>query len=400
MSHPPVAQQRRLPQWPILRKRQVFVVPIIAIAIGALVMIFFVWQALVMTPTMGIVAVLLSAASAIIGILLLTWLDRWEPEPPHLLLAAFFWGGGVSLVLTLIGSMGLMLIGGDSDFFGAVISAPLVEESAKGLFLVIVLLLSRRGRMEFNSLTDALVYAGFVGIGFSFVEDMLYISGEDTIGNALLLAGVRIGLGAWSHSIYTAMTAIGLWLFMSSRSPLRFLWPILGWGVAVLLHAIHNGSTFLGMGAYFLSLLVFSLPAFLVYVILAVRSQTNEGRTVRGQLPVMVYNGWVTPEEANWLANLKSRKEALAYAKTQGRQEKLRITAFKDHVTELAVVRDRLDRMGEPYSRELVGHHDELVNLLLADKQWVAAHLQPPRQEWRDVPSLPGRDYDPPGGPH
>lgn len=367
--------------------------PIVAIVVGALVMAFLVWQALVITPTIGLIAVLLSAASSIVGILLLTWLDRWEPEPPHLLLAAFFWGGGVALVLTLIGSILLMQVGGAGDFFGAVISAPLVEESAKGLFLVLVLLLTRRGRAELNSLTDALVYAGFVGIGFSFVEDMLYIAGQDTIGSALSLAGVRLGLGAWAHSIYTGMTAIGLWLFLSTRGPVRILWPFLGWAVAVLLHAIHNGSAFLGLGAYFLSLLFFSLPAFLVYVVLAVSSHRAEGRTIRRQLPVMVQSGWVTPQEADWLVNLASRRQVLAYAKTRGRTERLRVAAFKDHVTELAMVRDRLDRMGAPYDPELVAHHDELVSLLIADKQWVTAHLPPAPPAWRHVPGLPGREY-------
>lgn len=404
MSQPPVStgpgsqavppSQQRLPHWPVLRKKQVFVVPIAAIIVGALVMGFFVWQTLMFTQTsIGLAAVALSAAAAIIGILLLTWLDRWEPEPPHLLLSAFFWGGGVALLLTLIGSIPFLVVGADSDFLMVAISAPLVEESAKGLFLVVVLLLTRRGRAEFNSLTDALVYSGFVGIGFAFVEDMLYIAGQDTLGSALTLAGVRVGLGAWSHAIYTAMTGIGLWLFVSSRSPARFLWVIGGWLVAVLLHAIHNGSTFLGLGAYFLSLLIFSLPALLVFIVLAVRSHRNEGRTVQSQLPAMVYYGWVTPEEADWLANLRSRKQVLQHAKTGGPQERTRVRAFKDHVTELAFVRDRLDRMGPPFDRELVAQHDELVSLLEADKQWVAAHLQPIPSQWRHVPGIPGRDY-------
>lgn len=376
------------------------VVPVLTIVVGSLVALALIALTVLTTPLIGMVAVFLTATSSIVGILLLLYLDRWEPEPPHLLISAFFWGGGVSLLLVLIASPVLALFGGDGLFFTAVISAPLVEESAKGLFLVIVLVLTRRGRAEFNSLTDALVYAGFIGIGFSFIEDLLYIAGEASLGSALSVAGIRIGLGAWSHSIYTAMTAIGLWLGFNGRGALRFLWPFLGWCVAVLLHAIHNGAAFVGEGAYFLSLLLFSLPAFIFYVVLAVRSHRGEGAVVRAQLPVMVHNNWVTPAEADWLGNLRSRKQALAHARTQGPVERARVAGFRDHVTELAHVRNRLDRRGPPYSPDLVAQHDDLVALLTANRQWVDEQLRPAGAGWRQVISAPGLDYGrPPAGP-
>lgn len=395
LAPPPRGNSRhiRIPHWPVLRKKQVFVVPLITIVIGALVMCALIGLTVLSTPLIGAVAVLISAGASIIGIVFLLFLDRWEPEPPHLLVAAFFWGGGVSLLLVLTASPILALVGGDGEFFGAVISAPLIEESAKGLFLVLVLLASRRGRTEFNSLTDALVYAGFVGIGFSFIEDLLYIAGEPTLGGALTVAGVRIGLGAWAHSVYTSMTAIGLWLGVTSRGPMRVLWPFFGWCMAVLLHAIHNGSTFLGLGAYFLSLLMFSLPAFIAFVLLAVRSYRQEGRILVGQLPAMVYHGWITPEQATWLASIRSRKQAIAHARAHSRGELVRVAAFRDNVTELAFVRDRLDRNGLPYSPELVAHHDELVGLLQAERQWMRAHLPPQPAGWHQIPAMPGPEY-------
>lgn len=407
MSQGPIPQgpitQGRLPQWPLLRKKQTFVVPIIAIVVGVLVMSFLIVLQLVFAPVQSIIGLVLSALAAIVGILLLVWLDRWEPEPPHLLIAAFFWGGGVSLIVVLFVSPLLELVGGSGDFFGAVISAPLVEESAKGLFLVLVLLATRRGRAEFNSFTDALVYAGFVGFGFTFIEDLGYIGTQETVGDALSVAVIRIILGAWLHSIFTSMTAIGLWLGVNSRGVMRFVFPVLGWCVAVLLHALHNGSSFLGVG-YFAVLLLIFLPATIAVVVLAVRSHRREGEVVRRQLPVMVHNGWVTPDEAAWLSNLRSRKQALAYAKTQSRRERQRIAAFRDHVTELAFVRNRLDRLGPPFSPDLVQQHDELVRLLVAEKQWVAQQLQPAPQAWQPVSPMPGQDYvrpsfGPPGEP-
>ena len=30
------------------------------------------------------------------------WLDRWEPEPPRLLVFAFLWGASVAVILSLV----------------------------------------------------------------------------------------------------------------------------------------------------------------------------------------------------------------------------------------------------------------------------------------------------------
>lgn len=387
---PPMPRTR-----PVLRKKQALVLPIITIVLGSLIMAFFVLATMVGSKGIAVLAIILSATLSTIGILLLLWLDRWEPEPPHLLVAAFFWGGGVSLILVLILNVFAGAFG-SGDFFSAVIAAPLTEETSKGLFLVLILLASRRGRAEFNSLTDALVYAGFIGIGFSFVEDMMYIAGQSSVGEALTLAGIRLGLGAFSHSIYVSMTAIGLWKGLNSSGAMRFIWPFLGWCAAVALHAIHNGSTFLGAGAYFGALILVAFPAFVFVIVIGVRSSRREGKVVREQLPAMVHAGWITPTEAGWLGNLKSRKEQLRSAKADGPEEKARLKAFRDNVTELAFVRDRLDeqqRRHQPLSPELLAQHDELVNLNRNSHQWVQQRLEPHAGGWPSLAGQPGMIY-------
>src|SRR4051812_13444364 len=70
------------------------------------------------------------------------WIDRWEPEPPRMLLVAFLWGAGfAALSALLINSSAALaaddLIGqGSGDVIGATAIAPFVEEGMKGLFLV------------------------------------------------------------------------------------------------------------------------------------------------------------------------------------------------------------------------------------------------------------------------
>ena len=96
------------------------------------------------------------------------WIDRWEPEPPRLLLIAFLWGACFSALGALIinSSAALavdVLLGkGSGDVIGSTVIAPLVEEGLKGAFLVGLLLFRRR---EFDGIIDGIVYAGIVGGG-------------------------------------------------------------------------------------------------------------------------------------------------------------------------------------------------------------------------------------------
>ncbi|GAB3711250.1 PrsW family intramembrane metalloprotease [Mariniluteicoccus flavus] len=366
------------PGWPNLRRKpQAMVVPILVIALGAIVALglILVFGAISLSKNGGgswIVAIVFSAVIATIGIIYLNWLDRWEPEPPHLLWAAFLWGGGVSILLALMFGAPF---GGLPAGLQAAIVAPLTEESAKGLFLVVVMLASRRARSEFNTLTDAIVYAGFIGIGFSVVEDIMYIAGNATVGEAGVVAVVRGLGGAFGHSVYTAMTAIGLWKGLMSSGPMRFVWPVLGWSVAVVLHGLHNGSTLFGIGAVIAALLIFDLGGFIAFLIIGIRSHRNEGRVIAAQLHPMVANGWVTPAEATWLSTKQGRR---AHLKSVPPADRKRLLGFRDDATELAFVRDRLDaqvaRNVQP-SPELLAHHDELVGLLKGSQQWVGGHL-------------------------
>ena len=64
--------------------------------------------------------------------------------------------------------------------FGAALTAPLVEETSKGIALVIVFALSypiarRFGVRMFNGVTNGIVYGAAVGLGFSFAEDIFYL---------------------------------------------------------------------------------------------------------------------------------------------------------------------------------------------------------------------------------
>jgi RsiW-degrading membrane proteinase PrsW (M82 family) len=76
------------------------------------------------------------------------WLDRYEKEPRFLLTSVFFWGvviaaGGAFIINTLFG-VGIFLLTESeltTDLAAGSLVAPLVEESLKGLAVLIVFLL-------------------------------------------------------------------------------------------------------------------------------------------------------------------------------------------------------------------------------------------------------------------
>ena len=68
----------------------------------------------------------------------------------------------------------------ERSWISIAVAAPLIEEAAKGLFLLVMM--TGRRRNELNSLTDCLVYAGLVGAGFAWLEDILYIANGESPG--------------------------------------------------------------------------------------------------------------------------------------------------------------------------------------------------------------------------
>src|SRR5205085_6469186 len=83
---------------PSSHRRQVMLpaLGLVALAVGFLIALG------VISGTVGGGAVLVGAMVAVLPALpvvaVFLWVDRWEPEPPRLLLAAFLWGAGVSVL--------------------------------------------------------------------------------------------------------------------------------------------------------------------------------------------------------------------------------------------------------------------------------------------------------------
>src|SRR5438876_12432181 len=75
-----------------------------------------------------------------IYVMLLLWIDRYESEPLWMLATAFFWGAVVAVFIAFIFNTSISIMAAVAthnqeigENVGAVISAPIVEESAKAL---------------------------------------------------------------------------------------------------------------------------------------------------------------------------------------------------------------------------------------------------------------------------
>ena len=316
-------------------------------------------------PVGTAIGFVLSSVAMAVVLLAYLWLDRWEPEPPRLLVLAFLWGASVAVIIASI----LQLVAeaainpGETESVSPVtiaLGAPLTEEAAKGLFLLVMMTGFRRN--ELNSLTDCLVYAGLVGAGFAWLEDILYIGSGETLGDSLLTAALRLIMAPFAHSLFTTMFGIGVYFALQQRNSFAKVgYILLGYIGAVVMHGLWNGSSLLGLEAYLLVYVLWMVPIFGLAIRLGVASRRREQRVVAEKLPGMVAAGLVTPNEATWLGSIRNRKAAIGQAtRIGGRPAGKSVKNFAGQVVELAFVRDRIDR----------GFGDQRVNALMNEEAY------------------------------
>ncbi len=297
------------------------------------------------------------------------WLDRWEPEPPRLLVMAFLWGSSVAVVLAVALEKVIenVVAAGrqQTSFFTVAIGAPVIEEATKGLFLL--LMMTGRRRNELNTLTDCLVYAGFTAAGFAWLENIFYIAGAETPAASVAIAGLRLVLGPFAHPLFTTMFAVGVYFALHQRGTLGKIACLLaGYLAAVLLHGLWNGSALLGAGTYLGVYVLWMMPVFGLSVVLAVASRRREQRIVAAKLPGMVAAGLITPAETTWLGSLPARKLVVQSAlRVGGKPAGSAVKTLAYRVVELAYVRDRIDR-GFGDERVFALQHEEAHRVAVA----------------------------------
>jgi protease PrsW len=250
-----------------------------------------------------------------IYVTLLLWLDRYEAEPLWMLATAFFWGALIAVFIAIVFNTGIELMAAAAanskdvgENVGAVIAAPIVEESAKALILVILFFWKKD---EFDGIVDGIVYAGMSGLGFAMTENILYYGravggGPDMLTFVFILRGMA---APFSHPLFTSMTGIGLgWARQSQNTFIKIVMPFLGFLLAILMHATWNGSAAFGGGiGFFAAYFLVMGPAFIVTLMVVFFSLRREGRIVREFLYPDLQQGMFESHEYEKLCTIRGR---------------------------------------------------------------------------------------------
>ncbi|MET0929701.1 MAG: PrsW family intramembrane metalloprotease [Aeromicrobium sp.] len=280
------------------------------------------------------------------------WLDRYEPEPRRYKFAAFVWGGVVAVAIALALEVWAQNVWDLSDEATATFAAPLAEEPAKCLFLLLTFVRSRR---VIDGVLDGLIYAGIVGIGFAFVENIGYyattylgspeieIAGAEGATTTFIVRGI---FSPFAHPLFTAAFGIAIGFAVTRRSKLlRVLIVTLGLAVSIGLHGLWNGSLSYGpdSGAGFL-LAYLAMGALLVAIgVLAIIVRVRQVRILERSLSYVADRGWIHPAEIPYLSRFGYRKAARRFARTNhGKVAGQVVTRYQRLATEMAFLHDAL----------------------------------------------------------
>ena len=322
-----------------------------ALLLGLLVLVLIGFE----TGPIGLLVGLLTATIPVpLYLLLVLWIDRYESEPLWMLAAAFFWGALVAVFFAfLLNTASDLTIAAITDSmkaaetFAAVISAPIVEESAKALILFIFFFWKKD---EFDGVIDGIVYAAMVGLGFAMTENIQYYGRavlENGGGGLTAVFIIRGTLAPFSHPLFTSMTGIGLGLARQSRNTIvKFVTPVVGFLAAICMHSIWNGSAAIFGGPVFLlTYLVIMVPAFFIMLVVIFLALRREGQIVREFLLPDFQGGLLSPQEYNQFCTIRGRLGASFNAFSRGGVARWRACRqFNQMASELAFHRSRVAR--------------------------------------------------------
>ena len=279
-------------------------------------------------PIVTVFLAILCIVPLAIVVSVLLFIDRFEPEPLGMKLAALAWGGGVSIFFGIMGNEFVQYSvteqTGDEVqgmIFSVVVGAPVVEELLKGLG-VLVIVWARRTHI--SSAIDGLVYAGFAACGFLVVEDFTYlVRAVLTDGDLGQMFFQRVVMGVFGHVMYTSCMgwATG-WAVTRARSAAAGCGAVaLGWFTGMLLHATWNGTAVLSGGddELFDTFYIFiHVPLFLLWFLFIALAMKRERRDAAAGLMPYVAQGWIVPSEIQMVCDPRSCRAALAWASNGG----------------------------------------------------------------------------------
>jgi RsiW-degrading membrane proteinase PrsW (M82 family) len=300
------------------------------------------------------------------------WLDRYEREPWWLLLLSFMWGAVPSVIMALIAQTLLNIpttwvltqASLAYEIVGSSLWAPISEEIAKGLGIILIMVLAHR---EIDSILDGIIYGALAGLGFAFTENVLYFGAsltEEGWGSwafVVLLRTVPFGL---NHALFTGLTGAGMAAaYLSRKVSIRLLAPVAGLAAGMGFHGIHNlGASLAGESCAPICVsFLFDWAGILMLGVLVVLVWRQEKGWLSSQLPDEVnetvyqtLTSWQLWQGARWRALFRGD---LASWRRWGH--------VRQSATELAFKKQRLTVREEDLRliREIDEHRRHLIDL-------------------------------------
>ena len=225
------------------------------------------------------------------------WLDRLEPEPRAMRWNAFLWGGGISVLVASVANEYT-----DASFgttAALVISAPVAEEIMKTLGI-----LGAAKRNQIDSPLDGVVYAGYVGLGFAMVENIIYFSqaiADDDLGLVFVMRGL---FSPFAHPFFTLWVGLAIGAAVQKVRSRRFA-AVRGLFLAMALHASWNAS---GVNGYFALLLLGHIVLFVIVVRRLRRMRREEIALVQGHLKQLAFAHQLSPVELEAYGDLRATR--------------------------------------------------------------------------------------------
>ena len=190
---------------------------------------------------------LLSLFAGILIILAIRLFDFIEIEPVKVIKASLI-AGAISVIpilsaynyTDLIWRNILQLNDSTIDNLSTFIDAPIIEESFKLITLFIIYKIFKK---EFDTLTDYIVYASSVAVGFSFVENCLYLWGSiepDSLEGWFYELASRVIDSGGGHIFFSVWLGLGLWLLIETRYKYKIIFAFSAYLTSIMLHLINN----------------------------------------------------------------------------------------------------------------------------------------------------------------
>lgn len=222
--------------------------------------IYSIFFAVVILPLSAVTGFLVTAGVAAFWLWFIRRPQIFGRISARAIIAAFAWGAfaatgafaleGNSAVIALLGQTASI----DLAFaWGPAIAAPITEEIAKTLGVVLVVLVARS---RLRTPMEGAFLGAYVGLGFEAGENFLYGFnvafmgfGENQVGDTLLVLFARAGIFALvSHTIFSAVAGAGIAYLWPARGEPRLMRGAALVIAAVGIHALWNSPLLLGLG--------------------------------------------------------------------------------------------------------------------------------------------------------